>query len=161
MLDHPGPAGPQRIATMATRNATFSPEELKKVIDEAIAEHEARKAQQTQQGDTAKAHSAIINAFIKAGYKREAIVLFDKNKTLAEQPNVTVLIYAKWMELGRKVKTGEHSIKPRGSHMRLFHRDQTEVATVPERKQYFKDQQDKLVRKEARKAGKGQQQATA
>ena len=157
MLDQPGSTGLVEITSMAPRNATFSPEELQCVIAQAIAEHEAKKAQQTQQGDTAKAHSAIVNAFIKAGYKREAIVLFDKNKTLAEQPNVTVLIYAKWMELGRKVKTGEHSIKPRGSHMRLFHRDQTEVATVPERKQYFKDQQDKL----ARKAGKDQQQATA
>ena len=59
--------------------------------------------------------------------------------------------------LGRKVKPGEHAIKIRGSHLRLFHKSQTEIASTAERKEYFKSAQEK----EARKAGKGQQQATA
>ena len=33
------------------------------------------------------------------------------SKTLAEQPDVTVFIYCKWMEPGRKVKAGEHAMR--------------------------------------------------
>jgi hypothetical protein len=57
----------------------------------------AAKASEARTSDTDKAHKATVAAFYKAGFKD--VVLFDASKTLAEQPNVTVLIYSKWMSL--------------------------------------------------------------
>ena len=70
---------------------------------------------------------AVVRAFEKAGYTN--IVLFDRTKDLkAQAAVVTVLTYKRWLELGRKVRAGEHSIKARGYHIRLFHRDQCHSA---------------------------------
>ena len=157
MLDQPGSTGLVEITSMAPRNATFSPEELERVIAQAIAEHEAQKAQKAQAERSDDAHKNVINAFVKAGYKREDIVLYDRNKLMPQQPDVTVLTFDKWLSLGRLVKKGEHAVKVRGSNLRLFHKDQTEIMTVEERKEAFKKTQEKEARRETKKASKQQQ----
>lgn len=43
----------------------------------------AAKAKGASVADTATGDQAIVNAFLKAGHKRESIILFDRNKTLA------------------------------------------------------------------------------
>ena len=93
---------------------------------------------------------AIAKAFDKKGYKN--IVLFDRTKKLVQQPDVTVLTYNKWIELGRKVKPGETAVKFK--QFRLFHKDQTEIMTVEQRKAEFTKMQEAIARYEAKKAGK-------
>jgi N-terminal domain of anti-restriction factor ArdC len=113
------PATPENVHEFI-KSALGAPDTMRALI-------EAMKEVQSQEKsvDTDK---AVIKAFERAGYK--SVVLFDRSKTLAEQASsVTVLTYKKWSELGRVVKKGEHSIKARGYHIRLFHLDQTEPAS--------------------------------
>jgi hypothetical protein len=47
---------------------------------------------------------------------------------VAEHPNVSMLAFQEWMELGGKVKEGEHSLRIKGYQLRLFHNSQTRGA---------------------------------
>ena len=98
-----------------------------------------------------RADVAISKAFVKKGYKD--VVLFDRTKPLASQ-EPTVLTYNKWMELGRKVKEGEHAVKYK--QFRLFHKSQTRIATVEERKENFAKMQEAIAKYNAAKAGKSE-----
>jgi hypothetical protein len=75
----------------------------------------------------------------RKGFKN--IVLFDRTKLLSQQPDVTVLTYKKWIELGRRVKPGEHSVVAK--QFRLFHKDQTTIMSAAERKEVFAKAQAK------------------
>ena len=99
-----------------------------------------------------QADVAISKAFVKKGYKD--VVLFDRTKPLASQ-EPTVLTYNKWMELGRKVKEGEHSVKYK--QFRLFHKSQTRIATVEERKENFAKMQEAINKYNEAKAAKNSQ----
>jgi hypothetical protein len=134
------------IATMATqRKPTFSPEELNTILNDALAkqraEFEATMAAMSAKGikpkaNTNKTDAAVLAAFKRAGYTD--LVLFDRTKTLAEQGStVTILTFNKWMDLGRRPIEGEHALRVRGTSFRLFHKSQTRVATVEERKANF------------------------
>jgi hypothetical protein len=99
----------------------------------------------------------IAKAFVKKGFKD--VKLFDRTKTLAQQPDVTVLTYNKWMELGRKVLPGEHAVKYK--QFRLFHKSQTRIATVEERKESFAKMQEAIQKYNDKKNGKAPEQPTA
>lgn len=136
----------------------ISPEMLAKLVADAVAAAMAQNKEQAMANGKAKSQDekikrdvAIAKAFEKAGYKD--IVLMDTTKLLPQQPNVTILTYNKWLELGRKVKPGEHSVKVRGYHIRLFHKSQTEIMSPEVRKAEWKKMQDAIARHEAKKAG--------
>lgn len=141
-----------KTTTEAPRQPTFDVNDptFQRILAEAVAARMAAEKAAEKATDTSKVDTTIIKAFQKAGYK--SVVLFDRTKTLAEQPDVTVLVYKKWMELGRKVKAGEHSLKIRGYHLRLFHKDQTEIATTAERKAYHKRQQEAEAKRNTKAA---------
>jgi hypothetical protein len=80
---------------------------LQAIIAQAVAAALVRKQSQERANDIAKTDTALVKAFEKAGYKN--ITLFDRTKLLSQQPDVTALTYNRWIELGRKVKTGEKS----------------------------------------------------
>jgi hypothetical protein len=163
-VDRLSPTKPDRpvlveVAIRAVRKPSFSPEDLQPYIDAALArqraEFEATMAAMAAQSktvkktDTSKSDAAIIKAFKAKGY--ENIVLLQRGKTLAEQGStVTVLTFQKWMELGRKVKEHEHSLKIRGLPYRTFHKSQTRIATVEERKQNFAKVQAAMAKREAK-----------
>jgi hypothetical protein len=136
-----------------------SPEILAKLVADAVAAMIAGKADTAKANGKAKSQDervkrdvSIAKAFEKAGYKN--IRLFDTTKTLAEQlSDVTILTYNKWVEIGRKVKPGEHAVKVRGYHIRLFHKSQTEVMDPETRKAEFKKMEEAIKRYEAKKAG--------
>lgn len=146
---------------MTTVNVT--PEMLAKLVADAVAAAMAGKADERKANGKAKSQDekikrdvAIAKAFEKAGHKN--IVLFDTTKTLAAQlSDVTILTYNKWIEIGRKVKTGEHSVKVKGYHIRLFHKDQTEVMSPDVHKAEFKKMQEAIKKWEAKKAGNTEQ----
>jgi hypothetical protein len=50
---------------------TFTQEALRAVIAQAIAEHDAAKAQQAKADTSADMDKACIKAFVRAGYKAE------------------------------------------------------------------------------------------
>jgi hypothetical protein len=126
---------------------------LQQIIAQAVAAAMTQKQSQERANDTAKTDTALVKAFEKAGYKN--ITLFDRTKLLSQQPDVTVLTYNKWIELGRKVKPGEKSLKVRGYHLRLFHKSQTEIMAAEERKAAWKKIQEANARRSA-KAGEAQ-----
>ena len=134
----------------------ITPEMLAKLVAEAVAAQMAEiKATQGSAAKDARAEKnvkmdvAIARAFEKKGYKK--IVLFDRTKLLSQQPDVTILTYNKWVELGRKVKPGENAIKIK--QFRLFHKDQTEIMDVETRKKEWAQFQEAIKRYEAKKAG--------
>jgi hypothetical protein len=104
---------------IANPNVTFSPEQLQAVIAQAIAEHEAKKAEQAKTDTTADMDKACIRAFTKLGFKDV-------------QPRVNVLTYNRWIEAGRKVRQGEGSVKVK--NLRLFHVSQTDALNPVEAK---------------------------
>ena len=120
--------------TETPRQPTFDINDpvLQEIIAEAVAARMAAEKAAQKSADSGKIDTTIIRAFEKKGFKD--IVLFDRTKTLAQQPEVTVLTYQKWMELGRRVKEGEHSLRIKGYRVRLFHKSQTRIATTEERK---------------------------
>jgi hypothetical protein len=131
------PNGAQIMTKTETRQPSFDINDpaFQRILAEAVA---ARMAAEKKASTTGGADKAIVAAFHKAGYK--VVTLFDRTKLLSEQPDCNVLTYARWMSVGRKVKAGEKSIKVRGYHLRLFHKDQTEIASTAERKAYFAKQ---------------------
>lgn len=145
--------------TETPRQPTFDINDpvLQKIIAEAVAARMAAEKAAEKSVDTNKIDSKIVKAFEAKGFKD--VVLYDRTKTLAQQPDVTVLTFQKWMELGRKVKEGEHSLKLRGYHVRLFHKSQTRIATIEERKANFTKVKAAAERRDAKKAGA--EQATA
>ena len=96
-----------------------------------------------------KKDAGVASAFVKRGFKD--VILFDRTKPLASQPDVTVLTYNKWFELGRKVKAGEKAVMYK--QFRLFHKSQTEVASVEERKAQFQKMQEAIARHNAENGG--------
>ncbi len=137
----------------AQRKPTFSMDELNNILNEALAKQKAEimaemAAQQAAKpkADTKGTDATIVKAFAKKGYKN--IVLLDRSKPVAAQlDTVTVLTYRLWMQqCGRKVKPGEHAVIYR--QFRLFHKTQTEVASVEERKAYHAKQQAAAERRE-------------
>jgi hypothetical protein len=127
---------------------TFDPALLQGMIDQAVERILATKAQEQKAERSDTVHKAIIRAFEKAGYRD--VILYDSSKTLPEQPNVSILTFQKWFELGRRVKEGERALRIRGSNLRLYHRDQTRIATPAERKENFAKVQEKAARREAK-----------
>lgn len=139
-----------------SKTVTIDAATLAAMIAEGVAA--ALKEQKLDRQDAAKAanadkyvriDAAIAKAFQKKGYKK--IVLFDRTKLLAQQPDVTVLTYNKWLELGRKVKPGETSVKYK--QFRLFHKDQTEIMSPEVRKAEFAKMQEAIARYQAKKNG--------
>lgn len=141
------------MAKQQQSGPTFSAEALEAIIksnpDLLARIFASMKATAKAERDDNKIKSNIM----RLGFKD--VVLLDPAKTLAEQPDVTVLTYRKWMELGRKVKPGEHALKIRGYHVRLFHKSQTEIATTAERKAYHKRQMEAEAKRNAAKADAG------
>lgn len=147
-----------------SKTVEITPELLSKLIADGVAA--ALKEQKLDRQDAAKAaapdkyariDAAIGKAFQKKGYKK--IVLFDRTKLLSQQPDVTVLTYNKWLELGRKVKPGETSVKYK--QFRLFHKDQTEIMSPEVRKAEFARMQEAIARYQAKKAGNSAGQEAA
>jgi alpha-galactosidase/6-phospho-beta-glucosidase family protein len=118
--------------TLANPPVTLTPEALQQVIAEAIAKHEASKAEKARTDTSADVDKACVRAFRKAG--------FDDVK-----PRVNCLTYDKWVKEGRRVKASEKGIRVR--NFRLFHITQTETISAQEAKKYLEE-------KEARKAAK-------
>ncbi|HWO32886.1 MAG TPA: ArdC-like ssDNA-binding domain-containing protein [Candidatus Acidoferrum sp.] len=145
--------------TETPRQPTFDINDpvLQKIIAEAVAARMAAEKAAEKSVDTNKIDSKIVQAFQAKGYND--VVLYDRTKTLVQQPDVTVLTFQKWMELGRRVKEGEHSLKIRGYQVRLFHKSQTRIATVEERKANFTKVKAAAERRDAKNAGA--EQATA
>jgi hypothetical protein len=150
-----------KTTTETPRQPTFDINDpvLQKIIAEAVAARMAAEKAAQKSADGSKIDTTIVRAFEKKGFKD--IVLLDRTKTLAQQPDVTVLTFQKWMELGRKVKEGEHSLKIRGYQVRLFHKSQTRIATTEERKANFQKVKQATDRRNAKKAGTEQPSATA
>jgi hypothetical protein len=110
--------------TIANPPVTMTAEALKQVIAQAIAEHDAAKAEQAKSDNSADMDRLCIKGFVRAGYKAETI-----------QPRQNVLTYAKWVEKGFKVKEGEHATKVK--NLRLFHVSQVEPITKKEQAEYL------------------------
>ena len=127
---------------------TFTPEQLEEILKAYPDVLKNAFAGMKAANDADKSDAKIVAAFHKAGFKD--VILLDRSKLLPEQPNVTVLDYRRWMQLGRKVKTGEKALKIRGYSIRLFHKSQTEIATTAERKAYHKQEQDRAAKREAK-----------
>jgi hypothetical protein len=158
-----GSTSQPEIIHMAPREPTFDINDpvLQEIIKQAV---EARMAAEKAAAQTAekavntdKTDQKILKVFRAKGYKD--LVLFDRTKLLSEQPDVTLLTFSKWMDLGRKVKEGEHSLRVPGYQVRLFHKSQTRIATVEERKANFTKVNAAAERRDAKKAGA--EQATA
>jgi len=141
-----------------TRAPTFDLNDpaLQAIIAQAVAVAlAAQKHEGRSKTDTNKTDQSVVRAFEKKGFKN--VVLFDRTKLLAQQPDVTVLTYNKWLELGRKVKPGEHAVAVK--QFRLFHKDQTAIMTTAERKAAFQQAQAKADRKAAKATGEASQPA--
>jgi len=123
---------------------------MQSMIDQAVQRILALKAEEAKADRTGTMHKAITSAFSKAGYKN--IQLLDASKPLSAKENegVTILTFQKWFELGRRVKEGEHALRIRGCHLRLYHRDQTRIASPQERKENFAKLQERAARREAK-----------
>ncbi len=111
---------------------TFTPEALQRVIAEAIAAHEASKAQKAKADTSTEMERLAVKAFRRAGFGEV-------------KPRVDTLTYGKWVEQGFKAKAGEHAIKVR--NLRLFHRSQVEPISKQEQAEY-------LAKREAKTADK-------
>jgi hypothetical protein len=100
-----------KTTTETPRQPTFDLNDpaLQAIIAQAVAVAMAAKEADRKAGDNSKVDQQIIKAFQAKGFKD--VVLYDRTKALAQQPDVTVLTFQKWMEVGRKVKEGEHSLK--------------------------------------------------
>jgi hypothetical protein len=124
------PGSTERIATMARNSqapvvnppVTFTPEQLQAVIAQAIAEHEASKAQKAKADTSTEMEKLAVKAFRRAGFGE---VL----------PRVDTKTYGLWVADGFKVKEGEKSIKVK--QLRLFHRSQVEPITKAEQAEYL------------------------
>ncbi len=141
--------------------ADFTPEQMAaiaKMVAAGIAEGLKQRAEayvdakrKATPDEQVKSDAKVAKAFAKAGYKD--IVLFNREQTLAAQGStVTILTFNKWMELGRRPKEGEHALK--FGRFRFFHKSQTRIATVEERKENFQKMKDAIAKNEAEKAAK-------
>ena len=99
-----------------SRKPTFdiNDPEFQKILAEMVAKTMAAEKEAAQAAvkteKTTGIDAKVLKAFKAKGYKD--LVLFDRTKTLAEQGStVTVLTFGKWMDLGRRPKEGEHSLK--------------------------------------------------
>ena len=101
----------KQAQSAASPNVTFSPEQLRAVIAQAIAEHEASKAQQAKADTSADMDRLCVKAFVKQGYAAESV-----------KPRVNCLTFNKWLAKGFRPKEGEKAVAIKG--LRLFHQDQ-------------------------------------
>lgn len=137
--------------------AEITPEMIAKLIAEGIAQAMAAKKEawvdnkkKMAPEEQVKADAKVAKAFVKKGYKD--IVLFDRTKPLAAQPECTILTFNKWMQLGRRPKEGEHALA--FGRFRFFHKTQTRIATIEERKANHAKMQEAIKRHEEKTAGK-------
>jgi predicted nucleic acid-binding Zn-ribbon protein len=159
------------MANASTRKASFDLDQLNEIIAKATAEAVAKamaEANASKQADIdaavkaamaaketqakadvrAKALTGLAKAVADRGFKD--CVLLDPSKPVAEQiSSVSVLTYGKWLlDCGRIVERGQKAIAYK--QYRLFHKDQTRIATPQERKDYFAKMQAKAASREAK-----------
>jgi len=139
---------PEGNAIMAKQSAvssavTFSPEQLQAYVDAAIAKAFEVKQAQEDHKRSDDADKAVVRAFTKAGYKPETI-----------KARETVLTYNKWLEQGRKVRSGETSVRVKSGRgvLRLFHRDQTDAMNAVEKKAALASLAEKIAKKQGKPA---------
>ena len=100
---------------------TLTPEALRQIINEVLAERE--KKTRTDDVD-----AVVVRAFKKKGYEEQDI-----------RPRENTLTYRRWIELGRKVKPGEHAVKCR--NLRLFHVSQTQEISAKEKAAFLAERE--------------------
>src|SRR6516165_10536840 len=110
---------------MATRKPSFDLNDpafqaiLKEAVAAAMAAQAAENATKAKSEAKEGINARIVAAFKKAGFKD--VVLFDPNKPLSAQPEVTCLTWNKWaIDMGRMVRKGEKSVRVPGYPVRLF-----------------------------------------
>ena len=101
---------------------TFTHEQLKAVIAQAIAEHEIAKAQKAKADNSDKYTALTISAFKRRGFTDI-------------RPREIVKTYNLWIAEGRKVKEAEKSVPVKG--LRLFHISQTEPISEKEKAEFL------------------------
>jgi len=121
-------------AVVAQHAVTLTPEALQQVIAQAIAEHEAAKAQKAKADTSTEMERLTIKAFRRAGYDETRIL-----------PRQNVLTYAKWVEKGFKVKEGQRAVVVKS--LRLFHADQVEKINKEEQAEYLVKRQERIAAK--------------
>jgi hypothetical protein len=140
----------QAQAQEAPRQPTFALDDpvIQELVRQAVEAALASRKASEKASDTDRIDQQIVRAFQKRGFSD--VVLLDRTKPIAQQlSTVTCLTYSKWInDCGRKVKPGEKAIAVK--QYRLFHRSQTEPATPQERKEYFRQQQERAARRESR-----------
>jgi hypothetical protein len=115
--------------TVASPAVTLTQEALKKLLEDTIREHEAKKAQQAKTDMSSEMERLTIIAFKKKGFTD--IV-----------PRENVLTYARWVEQGYRVKEGEKSVRVKS--VRLFHADQVEKISKEEQQEYLSKRQARI-----------------
>jgi hypothetical protein len=119
-------------AAVAQPAVTLTPEALQAVIAQAIAEHEAAKQAKTQADGSAQMDALTARTFKKRGYTDI-------------QPRINILTYNKWIEQGRRVKTGEKGVPVK--QFRLFHISQTEPISEAEKTAFLAERAAKTADK--------------
>jgi hypothetical protein len=130
----------QAQAPLASPAVTLTPEALKELLAEAVAEALAQKGKVDRSTDV---ESLTLKAFTRKGFKDV-------------QPRVNVKTYNLWISEGRKVKEGEKFIKVK--NLRLFHISQTEPIAAAEKNKLLKEREAKIAAK-AKPAEPAQAQA--
>jgi hypothetical protein len=127
-----------KSATQSTTSpvVTFTPEALRAVIAQAIAEHEAAKGAQAKVDSSAEMETATVKAFKRAGYGEV-------------KPRIETKTYNLWLQDGLRVKPGEKATKVR--NLRLFHRSQVEPMTTAEKKTALAELEEKRAKRTADK----------
>jgi hypothetical protein len=121
---------------LASPNVTFTPTELQRVIAQAIAEHDASKAQKAVADSSAEMDRLCTRAFLKAGFKAEDI-----------KPRENVRTYNLWLQAGYRVKSGEQSVRCKS--LRLFHASQVEKLNAVEAKKALAELEQKKAKRAA------------
>jgi hypothetical protein len=119
---------------IASPTVSFTPEALKQVIAQAIAEHDAQKAQQAKADVSSDMDRLCTKAFVRAGYKSEDI-----------KPRENVRTYNLWLQAGYRVKAGEQSVRCKS--LRLFHASQVEKLNAVEHKKALAELETKKAKR--------------
>jgi hypothetical protein len=127
------------MAKSNTQSAvTLTPEALRAVIAQAIAEHDAQKAQQAKADTSTEMEALTIKAFRRAGYKAEDI-----------RPRENIKTYNLWLQDGFRVKPGETSVRVKT--LRLFHASQVDKLNPVEAKKALAELEAKRSKRTADK----------
>jgi hypothetical protein len=131
-------------STPKARPVSFSPEELQRVIAEAVATATAQAKAEFAQALAAKP-SATINGKSDQSAKNEAATIRAFKKLgISATPRVDTFTFNIWVSKGFRPKEGSKSV--RVNNLRLFHKSQVRPLTEVE-KQTAKDQPTKATKR--------------